>query len=443
MKQPKCKKTNLRGSIMNNKISRRDFLKLGGLAAVSLPAIKSLAAIDNVGPSESQEALGKNKIKPGTAFEEKTRTQTIVPEFPVALAGVARESGDQILITAVKAAAQAATDFAWLSKGDAVLIKPALNSGNPYPATTSPVGVKAMVELLKEKGAGRVIVSDMSGIEHIKLTKDKLEGSTRTLMQASGMAEAALAAGAELHFPEEAGWEAFFEDYPIDDAYWKQGIMMPNIIQEIDHIVLMPRCGRHVLLGNSLGMKNAVGYWRTDSRLEYHKVASTTQEKTADANTVQSLRDKQRLVLTTATQILTTLGPDDGFVAAPDTGLVIASESIVAHDMVTLAWLLQNRFAMSAEEKESARDPYKNQFFVSTANRLVVMRLGGFKDAWQAEKLVRNDIDSIWDDRVLNRAYQVFGGIPTVKLVDVGASVPPEIKNGLFEMVSNPAHLTK
>jgi len=29
----------------------------------------------------------------------------------------------------------AATDFSWLSRGDRVLIKLALNSGNPYPAT--------------------------------------------------------------------------------------------------------------------------------------------------------------------------------------------------------------------------------------------------------------------------------------------------------------------
>jgi uncharacterized protein (DUF362 family) len=293
-----------------------------------------------------------------------------------------------------------------------------------------------MVELLKEKGAGRVIVSDMSGIEHVKLTPEKLVGSSRQLMHASGMARAALEAGAELHFPEEAGWDAFFEDYPVDDAYWKQGIMMPNIIQEVDHIVLMPRCGRHVLLGNTLGMKNAVGYWRTDSRLEYHKLASTIQEKTADANTVKCLRDKQRLVLTTATQILTTLGPDDGFVATPDTGLVIASESMVAHDMVALAWLLHNRFAMSAEEKESSRDPYKNQFFVGNVNRLVVMRLGGLGEAMRTEKLVRNDIDSIWDDRVLNRAYEVFGGIPEIKLVDVGDSVPQETLEGLVGMVA-------
>jgi hypothetical protein len=198
----------------------------------------------------------------------------------------------------------------------------------------------------------------------------------------------------------------------------------------------MPRCSRHLLLGSSLGLKSAVGYWRTDSRLEYHKVASTIQEKTADANTVTCLRDKQRLTLTAATQILTTLGPDDGFVAQPETGLVIASESVVAHDMVSLAWLLENRSAMSEEEQADSRDPYKRQAMVGNLNRLVVMRLGGFREAWRAEKLVRNDINSIWDDRVLNRAYEIFGGIPRVELVDVGGAVPQGTREALLERVS-------
>jgi uncharacterized protein (DUF362 family) len=48
---------------------------------------------------------------------------------------------------AVSETARAATDFGWLSRGDSVLIKPSLNSGNPYPATTNPEGIRAMVEL--------------------------------------------------------------------------------------------------------------------------------------------------------------------------------------------------------------------------------------------------------------------------------------------------------
>ena len=124
------------------------------------------------------------------------------------------------------------------------------------------------------------------------------------------------------------------------------------------------------------------------------------------------------------------------FIAEPETGLVIASESIVAHDMVSLAWLLQNRLTMSAEDRESARDPYQRQFLVSNINRIVVMLLGGIEDAWNAEKLVRNDIERIRDDRVLNRAYEVFGGIPRVNLIDAEDSVPREMTEKLQEMVS-------
>ena len=363
--------------------------------------------------------------------------ENLIENFPtkVCLTGVKNGSEDRVLIEAVKDSARAATDFSWLSRGDSVFIKPALNSGNPYPATTNPEGIRAIVELLKEKGAGKIVVSDISGIEHVKLTQEKLKGSSRKLMDQSGIAKAAIEAGAQLYFPEEEGWDGFFEDEPVDSTYWKKTIMMPKILKKVDHIILMPRCSRHALLGCSLGMKNAVGYWRTDSRLEYHKYASTIQEKTADANTVKSLREKQRLVLTTGTKILTTFGPDKGFIAKPETGLVIASQSIVAHDMVSLAWLLQNRMEMSEKEKESSRDPYKKQFLVSNINRFVVKLLGGFGDALKAEKLIRNDINSIWDDRVLNRAYEVFGGIPKVDIVDAEDSVPKAIIGKLSEMV--------
>ena len=73
---------------------------------------------------------------------------------------------------------------------------------------------------------------------------------------------------------------------------------------------------------------------------------------------------------------------------------------------------------------ENARDPYKGQFRVNLINHIVVSYLGGVAEAIQAQKLVRHDIRTIWDDRVLNRAYELFGGIPRVKLVAVGQSIP-------------------
>lgn len=355
---------------------------------------------------------------------------------PVFLAGLKRGASLQTVKSAVRAVAEAATDFSWLSAGDTVFIKPALNSGNPYPATTSGDAVAAVIAILKEKGAKRVIVGDMCGIEHVKLSPEGLSGSSRRLMESSGMARAAQAAGAEIHFFEESGWDAFYEDFPSGGSHWKRGLMMPNILKEVDHIILMPRCARHPLAGSSLGLKAAVGYWRTDTRLEYHKDASSFQEKTAEGNTVETLRKKQRLVLSAADKILTTYGPDKGLVFQPEIGMVIASESVVAHDMVSLAWLLENRQSIPSSEKEGWKDPNSSQWMVSIGNRYVVTRLGGLGQAFQSEKLTRNDMDTIWDDRVLNHAYRLSGEVPKVVLEAANDALPPELKKRLSELTT-------
>ena len=349
---------------------------------------------------------------------------------PVFLAGANRGNTEQIK-SAIREAAEAATDFSWLSRGDPVFIKPVLNSGNPYPDTTSPLAVGVMIEILKEKGAERIIVGDMSGVEHVRLSKDRVRGSTRSLMEASGLAATVLAAGGELHAFEEGGWDGFYAETPTAGSNWQGELMMPNILREVEHIILMPRCGRHVLAGASLGLKAAVGYWRTDTRLEYHRDASTFHEKTAEGNTAATLLNKQRLVLTAADKVLATFGPDDGRVCQPDVGLVIASESVVAHDMISLAWLIETRREMPFP-RDSFRD--KSQLLARLANRVVVGLLSNWKTALNAETLAKNDLRSIRDDQVLNRAYRVLGGKPEIVLEAVNDLVPEELQRRLSKM---------
>jgi uncharacterized protein (DUF362 family) len=350
---------------------------------------------------------------------------------PVSLAGTNRE-GDEQVKSAIRDAAEAATDFCWLSQGDAAFIKPVLNSGNPYPDTTSPLAVKVMIELLREKGAGRIIVGDMSGVEHVKLSKGGVRGSTRRLMQSSGMAAAVLAAGGELCAFEEGGWDGFYAEPPAAGSNWRGELMMPKILREVEHIILMPRCGRHVLAGASLGLKAAVGYWRTDTRLEYHRDASTFHEKTAEGSTVATLLEKQRLVVTVADKILATFGPDDGRVCQPKTGLVIASESVVAHDMMSLAWLTETRRVMPAAAQHSFRD--NSRLLASLGNRVVVGLLSNWNTALASQTLTKNVISSIEDDRVLNHAYQVLGGRPQIVLQVANNLVPEDLQRRLGEM---------
>ena len=406
------------------RLSRRHFNQLlaGACVAAALPESRARAAGSGAAPSPSALRYAGSNAE------------------AVTLAAVERGAGEEATEQAVRRAALAATDFSWLSRGDTVLVKPVSNSGNLYPATTDPVALRAMVRLLRERGAGRVIVGEMSGVQFVRFGPDQLRGSTRDLMTRNGLARAAQEAGAELVAFEEAGWDGFFEDRVEAEGTWSRGVMLPKVLEEVDHVVLLPRCGRHLLAGSTLGLKAAVGWWRHDSRLEYHRVASTFSQKTADANTAATLRAKQRLVLTSATRVLTTFGPDQGHVHEPDTGLVIASPSIVAHDLVSLAWLIESRLG-TPEEKRDGRleDPNRSSLAVNFANRMVCHFLGGPGAFFQAEHLERYDLDRVWDDRVLLRAFEVFGGVPRVALVDEESGVPTALRERLAAHVALPS----
>jgi uncharacterized protein (DUF362 family) len=343
----------------------------------------------------------------------------------VFLSGIPKGDPEEVLERAVRRAAEAATDFSWLSRGDNVLVKVACNSGNVYPFTTDLVALRAMVALLRERGAGRIIVADMSGVQFVRFSKDHLRGSTRALMTKNGMADTIAAAGAELHAFEERGWDAFHEEKPEMDGHWPAPVMMPDVLNEVDHIVLMPRCARHVLAGATLGLKAAVGWWRHDSRLDYHRGGASLPQKTAEANSVPTLSRKQRLVLSSATRIVTTFGPDNGWIVRPETGIVIASGDVVAHDMVSLAWLLEGRRATPARRMQGLlADPHRSQWIVGLINRMVAAMLGGPVQALRAEAPPSVEVESIWDDPTLSRAFEVFGGVPRVELEDASAAIP-------------------
>jgi uncharacterized protein (DUF362 family) len=253
-------------------------------------------------------------------------------------------------------------------------------------------------------------------------------------MQRNGMAQASLEAGAEVHAFEEPGWDAFLEERPTRGTSWKGAITLPAILSQVDHVVLMPRCSRHLLAGSTLGLKAAVGWWRHDSRLEYHHDAATFAEKTVEGNLLPTLIAKQRLVLSSAARVLTTFGPDEGYVLEPETGLVFAAPSVFAHDMVSLAWLLESRRATPEAARDSAReDPNRSALFVNAANRVVTGWLGGFGQALTTQWLERHDLDSIWDDRVLRHAFVLLGSVPRLELIDADGSLPASVHRQLVD----------
>jgi uncharacterized protein (DUF362 family) len=332
----------------------------------------------------------------------------------------------------------AVDDLGWLQPGDTVFIKPVINSGRPYPSTTSALAVASMIRLLKKRGAGRVVVGDMSGVFHLDQRPDGCKGSTRKLAESAGLLHAVLDAGAEWVFFEESGWESFHEEQPAPGSHWQKAIMLPNVLQEVDHIVSMPRCSRHSLLGNTLGLKSVVGYMRFDTRLQYHHAASSIQEKTAEANTVPTLLQKQRLVVTAADKVLATFGPHRGHVIAPPQGLVIASRSVVAHDLISLAWLMVQWNMAPWSSKQALSDPSSTKLTANLGNRVVCGVLGGWNWAVSAEAMEHSHRPDIWRDRTLRRAFELMGGVPDIQLQPTQSVISPQLVAEFASMVALP-----
>ena len=242
-----------------------------------------------------------------------------------------------------KKTVEATTDFVWLSNGDRVLIKIALNSGKSYPATTDPWAVHCMIKLLKEKGAGEILVGDQGGYGSVRWTKDTKQGSSRQLAKDAGLLKAIEDSDAEPCFFEEYGWDHFRTAIPNGNHHWHTPMIVTTVLDEVDHIIYLPRVASHILAGNTLGFKLAVGFLRGDSRGEFHRGGRDFYAMYEEINQIPTLKSKLRLIVSSGRSVLALFGPNGGPVATPDCGLLIASDDLLSHEMIAYAWLQWNR----------------------------------------------------------------------------------------------------
>lgn len=258
---------------------------------------------------------------------------------------------------------KATDNVKWLKKGDVVLLKPAINSPDEYPATTHPLAVQVIYDILKKRGA-KVIVGDQSGIEYVLHNESGVVfGSTRDNFHRSKMG------GSDIGFVqfEDGDWNKdFFHFKSRKTRSWKNGFYLTNILNKVDHVVNLPRVSTHVMSGVTLGMKNLVGLLREDSRIEFHqdgpfkfaindvakkgkmKIDYPDEDKFIEkiVEIGLAVKGKLRLNFFVATEAQTTFGPDGrivsifrSHVSRPDEGLVFASSDIVASDVFALGFL--------------------------------------------------------------------------------------------------------
>ncbi len=307
-----------------NQWSRRDFLKFTGAAACTA-------------------------VLPACAHNMKT-TEAELGTMPVAKAWTPHVASAWVprgehagAYDIFKKTIEASSDFSWLSKGDSVLIKLSLNSGNSFPATSDPWALAFMIRLLREKGAGQIMAGDSSGVESVHWTEKDQKGSSAECCRQAGLLDVIEQNKADAVFFEEKGYDSFIEANPVGSHHWKEPIWVTSAVNEADHIIYLARVSSHVLGDITSGMKIGVGFLREDSRKAFHQGGESFYAMYEEINQIPEISSKLRLVVSSGRKVFSTFGPDNGHVTEPDFGLVFSSEDLFAHEVLAYAWLLYNR----------------------------------------------------------------------------------------------------
>jgi len=194
--------------------------------------------------------------------------------------------------------------------GDTILVKPNFNTADPPPASSDPRFVRAVVELLYQHGAGKVVLGESS----------KIGLSTREVLSQTGMLRAAGEAGAEVATFDEGGW------VPVKTGgRYLRKVALARAALEAAKIVYVCCLKTHNLAGLTVSLKLAMGFVRPRDRIAMH--LWRLMEKLADLN----LAIAPDLIVVDGRRCFISGGPAQGEVREPN--LVLASGDRVAVDV--------------------------------------------------------------------------------------------------------------
>ena len=197
-----------------------------------------------------------------------------------------------------------------VEKDDEILLKPNFNSSNPPPASSDPEFVKAVIELLYEHGAARVMLGESS----MQLL------STSKVLEKTGMIEKAKEAGAEIiNFNKEK-----FVKVRIGGKYLKVA-SLPETALKVQKLVYVCCLKTHFRAKFTMSLKLAFGYVKRRERIRFHM--RNLEEKIADLN----LAVHPNLIIMDARKCFITGGPFSGDLRNPD--FILASGDRVAIDV--------------------------------------------------------------------------------------------------------------
>jgi uncharacterized protein (DUF362 family) len=212
--------------------------------------------------------------------------------------------------------------------GKQVVLKPNLNSFDPFPGSTHPTTLRRLVEKLGDMGARSVQVVDRSGM-----------GDTRRVMERTGVFDL----GAELGFDTIALDELPGDDcthFEMPDSHWQRGAHLPNLFVEAESIVQTCCLKTHRFGGHfTLSLKNSVGMAAKFSPVDDYNYMAELHGSRDQRSMIAELNTlyEPDLVLLDGIEAFVDGGPDTGKRARP--GVIIAGADRVAVDAVGVAVL--------------------------------------------------------------------------------------------------------
>jgi uncharacterized protein (DUF362 family) len=212
--------------------------------------------------------------------------------------------------------------------GQRVFLKPNFNSADPFPGSTHNDSLGALIRELQARGAGRITVSDRSGM-----------GDTRRVMKRKGIFRLAEELDVETLVFDELdadGWEMI--DLP--GSHWRQGFAVPRPVLDADVVVQTCCLKTHRFGGHfTMSLKNSIGLvakrvpgQRYDYMRELH---SSPQQRLMIAEANGAYRPD--LIVMDGLAAFTEGGPARGKRVEP--GVILAGTDRVAIDAVGVAIL--------------------------------------------------------------------------------------------------------
>ncbi len=200
-----------------------------------------------------------------------------------------------------------------IDRGDRILVKPNYNSADTPPASTEPMFLKAIVELLFESGAAKVVVGESSW--QMLRTRKALD-KTGTLAVLDG-------SGADIAFFDEGS----FVKVDVGGEYLTH-VNLTEQAMGFDKLVYSCCLKTHFRADFSLSLKLPFGFTKKSDRIDFH--LRHLKEKLVDLNLVI----QPNLIIMDGRTCFITRGPFSGEVRKPN--LVLASGDRIALDVESI-----------------------------------------------------------------------------------------------------------